>query len=528
MNEFFIAIILAGTFLLLASLVNTLRICRKTSRAAWYILFYFIVLFIAGYLGILYYFISYPLDSMLVSIVACILFGGGAFVFLVIRLSFASLLKVEKAVEVQRYQAEHDALTGLPNRKMFFGILSKTIEAKTPCTVLFIDLNDFKQVNDSFGHHFGDQLLIATAQGIQSHLSNYASLYRLGGDEFAVLSTFQHANGLQQCIELITRAANSPVEIDEQFINVRLSIGVSHFPQDSEDMHELVRLADLAMYEAKNNNQTLVFYHDKLSQKESNFLLMTNRIQTAIEQGEFMLFYQPIVCAKSGEEHGLEALIRWPQPDGSYLSPEYFIKIAERSTLILSLTKWVIIEALNNLSNLYEAGFKGMLHINLSAQDLKSNEFFKYICSLHEQDPSISNTIIFEITESAMMTDIKDAREMILALNKKGFQFSIDDFGTGFSSLSLLRELPITQIKIDRSFVNDMLTQKADYAIVNSIIFLAEQLSCSVVAEGVESHQIEQALISLNCDFVQGFYYSRPLPIESLSMNINHFKKAIN
>jgi len=520
--------IIFGTGLLMASLMATLKICRKSENTAWYFLFYFIILFIIGYLGILYYFISHPLDPMLVSIVSCILFGGGAFVFVVIKLSFDSLLNIEKAVEVQRYQAEHDALTGLPNRKMFFGILSETIKTKTPCTVLFIDLNDFKQVNDSFGHHFGDQLLIATAQGIASHLSKYASLYRLGGDEFAVLSTFQHENGLQQCIEVITKSASAPVEIDEQFINVRLSIGVSHFPQDSSDMHELVRFADLAMYEAKNNNQTLVFYDKNLSKKENNFLLMTNRIQTAIEDGEFILFYQPIVCAKSGDEHGLEVLIRWPQPDGSYLSPEYFIKIAERSTLILSLTKWVIMEALNNLDSLYEAGFKGMLHINLSAQDLKSNEFYKYICSLYEKDPSISNIIIFEITESAMMTDIKSAREMILALIEKGFQFSIDDFGTGFSSLSLLRELSITQIKIDRSFVNDMLEQKADYAIVKSIIFLAEQLSCSVVAEGVENHQIEQALIGLNCDFVQGFYYSRPLPIENLNMNINHFKKSIN
>ncbi|WP_413692670.1 EAL domain-containing protein [Psychromonas sp. KJ10-2] len=224
----------------------------------------------------------------------------------------------------------------------------------------------------------------------------------------------------------------------------------------------------------------------------------------------------------------MEALIRWPQPDGSYLSPEYFIKIAERSTLILSLTKWVIVEALNNLSRLYEAGFSGSLHINLSAQDLKSHDFYEFICSLHENDTTITDVLVFEITESAMMTDIKCAREIILALTEKGFQFSIDDFGTGFSSFSLLRELSINQIKIDRSFVSGMLTQKADYAIVKSIVFLAEQLDCSVVAEGVEDYETEQALISLNCDYVQGFYYSRPLPIENLRMNINHFKKSIN
>lgn len=528
MSEFFIAIVLAGTCLLAASLLNTLRICRKANNAAWYLLFYFILLFIVSYLGILYYFISFPVDSVLVSIVTGILFAGAAFVFLVIKLSYASLINVEEAVEVQRYQAEHDILTGLPNRKMFFKNLTNTLGNKVPCTVLFIDLNDFKQVNDSFGHHFGDQLLIATSQGIKENLSAYATLYRLGGDEFAVLSTYQSANGLQGCIDLITKAAKVPVEIDEQFINIRFSIGASHYPQDSTDMHELVRFADLAMYEAKNTKQTLVFYEEKLSANECNFLLMTNKIQTAIEQGEFLLFYQPIVCAKSQSQHGLEVLIRWPQPDGSYLSPEYFIKIAERSALILSLTKWVIIESIENLKKLQSQGFTGALHINLSAQDIKSKDFFKFVCALHRENPSISDDIIFEITESAMMTDISGAREVILALTHKGFQFSIDDFGTGFSSLSLLRELSITQIKIDRSFVNGMLAQKADYAIVKSIIFLAKQLECSVVAEGVENANTEQALIDLNCDFLQGFYYSKPLPIDSLRMNIDHFNKSLS
>ena len=233
MNEFFIAIIIVGTVLLLASLMTTLKICQKSDSSAWYLLFYFIILFIIGYLGILYYFLYFQLDPILVSTVACILFGGGGFVYLVIKLSYSSLLSTEEAVEVQRYQAEHDILTGLPNRKMFFKSLSHIISQSTPCSVLFIDLNDFKQVNDSFGHYCGDQLLIATAHALKFNLSDHGSLFRLAGDEFAILSTYQSKKGLQRCINLITKSVQAPLKIDKQLINVNLSIGVSHYPQDS-------------------------------------------------------------------------------------------------------------------------------------------------------------------------------------------------------------------------------------------------------------------------------------------------------
>lgn len=515
MNEFFIAIIVVGTVLLMASLITTLKICRKSGSSAWYLLFYFIILFITGYVGILYYFVYFELDSFLVSIVASILFGGGGFVYLVIKLSYSSLLNIEAAVEVQRHQAEHDILTGLPNRKMFFKSLSHLINESTSCSILFINLNDFKQVNDTYGHSCGDQLLIATAQVLKFNLSEYGFLYRLAGDEFAIISTYQSKKGLQQCIKLIKKSVEAPLKIDKQKINVNFSIGVSHYPQDSLDMYELVKHADLAMYEAKRTKQNLVFYHAELSQREGEILLMSNKIKTAIEQNDFLLFYQPLMCAKTNQQHGLEALIRWPQADGSFISPDNFIMIAERSSLILSVTKWVMIEAVKDLQALQVAGFIGTLHINLSAQDLKSSEFYECVVALFEQDPSISNMIIFEITESAMMTDIQGAKEMIKALNILGFQFSIDDFGTGFSSLSLLRELSIKQIKIDRSFVNGMLTQKADYAIVKSIIFLAKQLECEVIAEGVENAETEKALIDLGCDYLQGFHYSKPLPVEA-------------
>lgn len=523
MSEFFIAIIVVGTALLMASLMTTLNICRKSDNSAWYFLFYFIILFIIGYVGILYYFVYFQLDSILVSIVACILFGGGGFVYLVIKLSYNSLVTIEEAVEVQRYQAEHDILTGLPNRKMFFRYLSQIINQSTPCSVLFLDLNDFKQVNDSFGHYCGDQLLIATANALKFNLTEHGSLYRLAGDEFAILSTYQSEKGLQQCIDLMTHSVKFPLKVDKQLINVKFSIGVSHYPQDSVDMYELVKHADLAMYEAKRTGQTLVFYDAELSNRESEILLMVNKIKKAIEQDEFLLFFQPLICAKKNQQHGLEVLIRWPQPDGGFLPPSDFIMIAERSSLILSVTKWVVIEAIKKLKELKNSGFTGALHINLSAQDLKSKAFYEYVAELYKEDPSISKVIIFEITESAMMTNIQGAKSMITSLNTMGFQFSIDDFGTGFSSLSLLRELSIKQIKIDRSFVSGMLTKKADYAIVKSIIYLAKQLECEVIAEGIEDKETEQALINLDCNYLQGFYYSKPLSIEDIKHKyLNH------
>lgn len=525
MNEFYIALIIVGTVFLMVSLKPTLRICRKSGNIAWYFLFSFIILFIVGYFGIAYYFVSFEISYFVISLVSCILFGGGLFVYLVTQLSYSSILEVQHGAEEQRYQAEHDMLTGLPNRKMFFNSLSHHINNNVPCSVFFIDLNNFKQINDSFGHHYGDQLLILTAQVLQNNLLPSVFISRIGGDEFAVIFNHQSKSGFDDCVHSLMDSLQAPLQIDQQLINVDLSIGVSQFPKDSLKVDELVRHADLAMYEAKKSNQNLVFYTPAIGLKADGIALMSSNIKIAIEQDDFLLFYQPIISGCTGKLKGLEALIRWPQLDGTFISPCEFIVVAEGTHLILSITKCVIKKATNDLEKLKASGFNGTLNINLSAQDLRSNDFRQFVIDLVNKDPSISDKIIFEITESAMMTNIKEAKETIKALNAKGFQFSIDDFGTGFSSLSLLRELPIKQIKIDRSFVGSMLRQKADYAIVKSVIFLADQLNCNVVAEGVENSEVEKALIDLNCDYLQGFYYSKPMPIEEFEKN--YLSKAV-
>ncbi|MBQ4834518.1 EAL domain-containing protein [Pseudoalteromonas sp. MMG010] len=521
MDELFSVIIFVGILFLVASLPTTLRICRATENVFWYILFNLIFLFILSYCAVTYYFIASIVNTNVIYIVSCILLAGGGFVYLVTKLSYSSILKIEQTLEEQRFQAEHDSLTALPNRKMFFNSLSHYINRGIPCSVLFIDLNNFKYINDSFGHHIGDQLLIATAKMLQSQLIQPASLARIGGDEFAIILIQQNQYNDEACINKIKQAIAQPLKVGQQSILINLSIGGSHYPQDGENVDVLIKNADLAMYEAKKNKHLFVPYTQALGEKSNETLMLASKLKTAIEQEEFTLYYQPISSAKAGQSSGFEALIRWPQKDGSFIYPDSFIPIAEQTNLILLLTKWVVNQAARDLSRFKANGFTGTIHLNISAQDLQSPVFLKHIVDLHDANPTISDDITFEITESAMMTNIDAAREMILTLNKKGFYFSIDDFGTGFSSLSLLRELPIEQIKIDRSFVTNMLSHSADFAIVESIVFLANQLGCDVVAEGVENSEVEQLLLNLGCDYLQGYYYSKPITLEEALVGLN-------
>jgi len=507
--------IVTGIVLLSASLKSTLIIYKKSENSAWAFLLVSIILFIIGYLLILFRLSPSEYQPFLVIIICCILCGGGGFVFLVSKLSYNSIVKIERAVEEQRYQAEHDMLTGLPNRKMFFKSLSHAIKNNNPCCVFFIDLNDFKQVNDSFGHHCGDQLLISIAQKLQQNLPSLGTLFRIGGDEFAIHFIQRKQSDFERCVKLIKKITTKPLFIDKQYITVNFSVGISRYPQDSQQIDELVKYADVAMYEAKKSHKQVVSYSLELGKKADNTLLMASDIKKAIKENEFELYYQPIVSSNEVNLHGAEVLIRWPQRDGSFIPPDQFVPIAEQSNTILELTKWVIVEALVNLKTLKVNGFSGLLHINLSAQDLKSDAFYEFLIALYEQDPSISQDIIFEITESAMMTNIVKVQKIISRLHSKGFKFSVDDFGTGFSSLLLLRDLLISELKIDRSFVMSMLDKPSDMAIVKSIIFLAKELGCNVVAEGIENKQVEKTLVDLQCPCLQGFYYSKPLNLEA-------------
>ncbi|WP_253948830.1 bifunctional diguanylate cyclase/phosphodiesterase [Pseudoalteromonas sp. TB64] len=433
---------------------------------------------------------------------------------MVIKLSSKSIIEIECSANHQRHLAEHDSLTNLPNRKKFFEVLNKKIGHNDTFTLFLIDLSNFKRVNDSYGNTCGDALLCVLSKTLNLNLSGLARLYRIGGDEFAILLDSVSQDDYASCIQLTNKSIEKPFSIFDQTIRVKLKIGVSTYRKDTKHINELFKFANLALHEAKKTQQQVVHYFSDLSVRADDLFDMSSRIKNALKNEEFELYLQPIFDSQQDEIHGAEALIRWPQSDGSFISPEVFIKIAEQTGDILNISKWVVLETIKHLKLLKSAGFIGPLHVNLSTRDLESLDFYEFIEPLINLDPTLSDSIIFEITEGAMMTNLDAARSMMYKLNDRGFEFSVDDFGTGFSSLSLLRELPISQIKIDQSFIKDMLTQIANYAIVESTLFLANRLNCKVVAEGIENKDLQETLTSMNCDYLQGYYFSKPINLE--------------
>ncbi|WP_089348135.1 putative bifunctional diguanylate cyclase/phosphodiesterase [Pseudoalteromonas espejiana] len=516
MDNLFVFMLIVGVVLLTLSIVPTIKICKKTNRVSWILLLALIFSFIVGYWYILYYFVNNDIAGFISTSVSLILFGGGTFVYLVIQLSYKSILKIDRFAKRQLTLAENDSLTGLPNRKKFFQVLHKQVKYETSFCLMLIDLNRFKSINDSYGNKVGDMLLTIFAKTLSHNIVGIAKLYRLGGDEFAlIIDTCTH-DAINLCTQAIKKSTKQPFHIYEHSLRVNVTLGVATYANNSAHANELLKQADLALGEAKETNQLCVHYFEALSTRANELANMTSKIKHAIKNQEFELYLQPIFDARADEVHGAEALIRWPQSDGSFISPDVFIGIAEQSGLILNISKWVLLETIKHLAQLKAAGFIGSIHVNLSTKDLESPEFYDFVEELVTNDPSLSDFIIFEITECAMMTNLEAARSMMQKLNSRGFEFSVDDFGTGFSSLVLLRELPVSQIKIDQSFIKDMLTQIADYAIVESTLFLATRLNCKVVAEGIEDKDLKQTLTSMNCDYLQGYYFSKPV-------NVNEF-----
>ena len=512
MNWISILLTLIGVATLAFSLKPATKICQKDNHIGWRVLCSLIVFFILGYCSVLYYLFQHPTANNLFTAFSVILCGGGFFVFIVINMSLQSIIKIEQVADKERYNALHDNLTNLPNRKYLLQQMRSYAQQNSAFSLLSIDLNNFKQVNDALGHHYGDELLVAVSARIRRVLPETAFFARMGGDEFAIIHPSAKEPDYQNIVSIVHHALQSPFQLVGYAINVYASMGGSLFPFHSKQIDELLKQADMAMYASKNKRLEFTLFCEELNKGANEKLSISSRIEQAIENNEFELHYQAIFD-ENKHIHGAEALIRWPQADGSYIDTETFIKISEQSTLIEKITIWVLDQAIKDLAALKEQGFTGALHINLSAQNLQSPTFFQHVSLLFESQQVPTDQLVFEVTESAMMINLEATQEMMRKLNSMGFEFSIDDFGTGFSSLSLLRELPIKQIKIDRSFISKMASDEINHSIVKSAIYLAKNLHCTTVAEGVESCLVAEHLIALKCDYLQGYLYCDPLPL---------------
>ncbi|CAK0740081.1 diguanylate cyclase [Azospirillaceae bacterium] len=380
---------------------------------------------------------------------------------------------------------------------------------------MFIDLDRFKVVNDSLGHDVGDNLLIEVSNRLSNRLRKSDTIARLGGDEFVVvLSNITSTGDVAEVSEDIIESFSTPILIADHEMRVSASIGIAMFPRDGDDVRVLMRNADTAMYGAKSGGRNTFRFFDPIMNAEMvERLTLEEALRRALHNKEFSLYYQPKIDIHTGVLSGVEALIRWHSPERGLVAPNLFIPLAEETGLILEIGNWVLEEAFRQTKQWIEQGLTPVsVAINVSAGQFLDPNFTGKVSQLlasHALDPAL---IQIELTETTVMSDPVHTVEHLLGLRKLGIGVAVDDFGTGYSSLSYLKRLPLTTIKIDRSFVSGVDQDSDNAAIVDAILGLAESLSLSVVAEGIETEGEEYHLINAGCVIAQGFRYSKPLP----------------
>ncbi|WP_434052146.1 MAG: EAL domain-containing protein [Roseibium sp.] len=430
----------------------------------------------------------------------------------------------ERAETEIRYLANHDVLTGLPNRHDFKSKLSeKVAESLTsgdPVAVLFVDLDDFKLVNDSFGHAVGDQVLMIIAERILSVHSGQHESVRFGGDEFVLIVEGEHAQKLA-LVDLMTRLRNEitkTISIGDLSFHVTCSIGAASCPSDAQDAEQLLKNADKAMFEAKSQGRDgfKLFEHSR-PKKSFNRLTLLEEMRRGIENGEFHLEYQPQYDLFSGRIVGAEALVRWRHPFLGRLMPDDFVPLAEDSGLIVPLGRWVLYEACRQNREWQRQGLPTItIGVNVSPRQFRDAALTGDVCDTLAQTGLSAQHLELEVTENLLMKNADQAVKLMDDFRKIGLKLAIDDFGTGYSSLIALKNFPLTRLKIDQSFIRDLETDENDRSIARAIISLGRELGLNVVAEGVETAKQQAFLASCQCETVQGFHFGKPMPAERL------------
>jgi diguanylate cyclase (GGDEF)-like protein len=413
-----------------------------------------------------------------------------------------------------------DRLTGLANRAMFndrlqAAIVESEADRRKPTSafsVMMMDLDRFKLVNDTLGHPIGDQLLCEVATRLRAVLRDTDLVARLGGDEFAVLLLGDTADGAQRVATHLLKTLEQPIMIEGQLVDVGASIGIVAFPQHGADMNVLMRRADIAMYVAKRSNTGYALYDEKHDQNNAERLSLMSELRQAVEHDQLTLYYQPKLDLATGSVKYVEALVRWEHPTRGFVAPDQFIPFAEQTGYIKVISQWVADKAIGQVAAWQAAGIDLAVSVNVSARELIQStlpDTFSALLAKHAVEPEM---LWIEITESAIMDDPNHAIETLDRLHALGIRLAVDDFGTGYSSLSYLKRMPVDELKIDKSFVMGMTQHKDDETIVRSTIDLAHNMGLKVVAEGVESEEVLTRLRELRCDLVQGYHLTRPLP----------------
>ena len=427
--------------------------------------------------------------------------------------------RLRRQVKLNTYQAEHDALTDLPNRTLFHrqakAELLRGLRLGQATTIAIIDLDRFKEVNDTLGHQSGDSLLTSLGLRLATHLRPPDSLARIGGDEFGVvLSNVSDPEGvLGRLRELI----HEEIEVSGLPLSVEASIGYVIAPEDGTDIDELLQLADVAMYVAKNDRSGVVRYLRSQNHYDAAKLTLITELRQAIAAGQLVLHYQPKVDVESQRITGVESLVRWQHPVQGLLFPDRFIPLVEQTDLIDDLTEWVMAQALADVGRLGAHSSTMNVAVNVSARNLGRIGFAAQVVNALANAGLAAGRLTVEVTETAIMADPIRAAESLGELSGAGVLISVDDFGSGQTSLGMLANLPINELKIDRGFISDIDSSSAHAGIVRSIVELGHHLGLGVVAEGVETVEELETVSTTGCDVVQGYLYAHPMPIEQLT-----------
>lgn len=441
------------------------------------------------------------------------------------RLQARTSMLASSLAEANRELAQlalQDNLTRLPNRILLEDRLDQAINKatreNTRFALMFMDLDGFKAVNDAFGHHIGDSLLVAVTERMTSSINGHYTLARLGGDEFVLLTEIEEPNDAAVTADALVKLIEKPFTISRYELIVSISIGIAVYPGDGVDERELMFNADAAMYHTKNNGRNgYNFFQPSMNTIAQNQLQLINDLWLALERDELRLFYQPKYTAPSGPIAGFEALLRWQHPQRGLLSPDIFLPLAEKSGLIISVGNWVINEACRQLHCWREQGHKNWsVAVNLSALQFEQNSLVDTVITALEKHQIPPNLLTLEVTETTAMRNPDESVRILTALTDLGVHASIDDFGTGYSSLLYLKRLPASELKIDRAFVNELSENSGDATIVSAIVALAQSLNLKVVAEGVETPEQQAFLTNLGCNSLQGYLLGKPIPPERI------------
>jgi diguanylate cyclase (GGDEF)-like protein/PAS domain S-box-containing protein len=443
----------------------------------------------------------------------------------------------KQSVEKLERIAHFDVLTNLPNRVLLADRLSQAMlqcsRHKKSLAVVFLDLDGFKAVNDAYGHNMGDKLLIALSHSMKGALREGDSLARIGGDEFvAVLTDLTTDNECQPILERLLSAASEPVTIGDKVLNVSASIGFTIYPQDNVDTDQLIRHADQAMYVAKESGKNRYHLFDTAQDDAVKVQLESlEAIRSALDNHQFLLHYQPKVNMKTGTVTGVEALIRWQHPERGLLNPIEFLPTIENSPMNIEMGEWVIDTALKQIGKWQAMGltFPDCTSVNISAVQLQQPNFTDRLMALLAAHPDVEPRYLeLEVLETSALDDVHNVSKIMDNCIALGVKFALDDFGTGYSSLTYLRRLPANLIKIDQSFVRDMLHDADDLAIVEGVIALARSFKRNVIAEGVETIEHGTTLLQLGCELAQGYGIARPMPASDIPAWISEWKPDAN